>query len=273
MPAYNPYAAADARLFERLVPAAIAAGEAILRIRAAGHAVDRKADQSPVTEADRAAEAVVLAALRAEAPRIPVIAEEEVAAGRVPSVGAAFFLVDALDGTRDFIDGRDDFTVNIGLVRNGAAVAGIVYAPATGTTSIGIVGAGARQIVNSSERPLRVRKPVPERLAIVASKSHRTPETDVFLKRFPGSTIVAAGSSLKFVAVAEGSADLYPRLGLTSQWDTAAGDALVQAAGGSVTDMQGRPLAYGPRVGEKQAYLNPYFVATGGLDPFAARPA
>lgn len=269
MTAANPHASADAALFERLIPAAVAAGEAILRIRAAGHAVDRKADDSPVTEADRAAEAVILAALRGEAPGIPIIAEEEVAAGRVPIVGDAFFLVDALDGTRDFIAGRDDFTVNVGLVRNGAAVAGIVHTPATATTSLGIVGRGARQISGSSQRPLRVRSPQPGRLAIVASKSHRTPETDIFLARFPGSTIVAAGSSLKFVAVAEGNADLYPRLGLTSQWDTAAGDALLQAAGGRVTDMQGRALTYGPRAGQKQPYLNPWFVATGGLDPFA----
>jgi 3'(2'),5'-bisphosphate nucleotidase len=269
MSAANPHASADAVLFERLVAAAVAAGEAILRIRAAGHAVDRKADQSPVTEADRAAEAIVLAALRAEAPGIPIIAEEEVAAGRVPSVGDTFFLVDALDGTRDYIAGRDDFTVNIGLVRNGAAAAGIVHAPATRTSSVGIVGLGARQIAGTAQQPLRVRSPQPGKLAVVASKSHRTPETDIFLSRFPGSIVVAAGSSLKFVAVAEGSADLYPRLGPTSQWDTAAGDAVLQAAGGRVLDMQGNPLVYGPRLGHKHPFLNPWFVATGGLDPFA----
>jgi 3'(2'),5'-bisphosphate nucleotidase len=266
------HSSADADLFERLIPAAVAAGVAILRIRAAGNAIDRKADHSPVTEADRVAEGILLAALRKEAPHIPVVAEEEVAAGRVPNVGEVFFLVDALDGTRDFVAGRDDFTVNIGLVRQGSAVAGIVHAPATGTTSVGIVGMGARQVAGQAgtTRVLRVRPPHPGALAIVASKSHRTPETDAFLARFTGSSIVAAGSSLKFVAVAEGAADLYPRLGPTSQWDTAAGDAVVRAAGGRVTDMDGRPLIYGPRPGQPQPYLNPWFVATGGLDPFAA---
>ncbi|MFO1184449.1 MAG: 3'(2'),5'-bisphosphate nucleotidase CysQ [Bauldia sp.] len=268
----DPALQADTALAEALVPAMLAAGEAILAARAAGNAVELKADASPVTAADRASEAILLAALRRLAPDIPVIAEEEAAAGRIPRVGHAFFLVDPLDGTKDYIRGGPDFTVNIGLVRDGRAVMGLVLAPADSRLWLGTVGGGALAVETASgrRRPIRVRKP-PERLGIVASRSHRTPETDAFIARFEGAEVVAAGSSQKLCALADGRADLYPRLGDTWQWDTAAGDAVLAAAGGRVLALDGAPLAYGPRngVGEGKAWLNPWFVATAGIDPFA----
>jgi len=263
----------DARLIEALIPTIIAAGEAILRIRAEGNRVETKADNSPVTAADRAAEGLILAALGALAPGVPVVAEEEVSVGRVPDVGDTYFLVDALDGTRDFLKGGPDFTVNVGLVRGGASVAGIVGAPALSRLWTGLAGIGARRIdLNSggrSETPIAVRTPPEGGLDIVASRSHRTPETDEFIARFPGSRLVAAGSSLKLMMVAEGKADLYPRLAPTSQWDIAAGDAVLSAAGGRIVDLDGRRLVYGPSPGRgPHPFLNPWFVATGGLDPF-----
>ncbi|MGD9740151.1 MAG: 3'(2'),5'-bisphosphate nucleotidase CysQ [Bauldia sp.] len=262
----------DAELFERLLPAVVEAGEAILRIRGSGNKVETKADHSPVTAADRAAEAILLRALHDLCPGVPIVAEEEVAAGRAPEVTTTYFAVDALDGTKDFLRGGPDFTVNVGLVRDGRAVAGIVGAPATGTLWLGLDGRGAFRIEAGGERiPIRVRVPDPEALDIIASRSHRTAETDAFIARFPGAHIVAAGSSLKLTAVAEGRADLYPRLAPTSQWDIAAGHAVLAAAGGRVLDLDGDELRYERRPRpDGHPFLNPWFVATGGLDPFAA---
>lgn len=263
----------DSRLFEALIPAVVAAGDAILAIRAEGNTVETKADHSPVTAADRAAEDLILAALGAFAPDLAVVAEEEVSAGRIPEVGSTYLLVDALDGTRDFLTGGPDFTVNVGLVRDGAAVAGIVGAPALSQIWIGIAGAGARRIdftdSGRTETPIAVRVSPENGLDIVASRSHRTPQTDAFIAGFPGARLVAAGSSLKLTMVAEGKADLYPRLAPTSQWDVAAGDAILSAAGGRVVDLEGRRLSYRPRPDQgPHPFLNPWFVATGGVDPF-----
>ena len=262
---------ADLDLVEALLPAVVEAGAAILRIREAGLTIETKADQSPVTAADKAAEAIILAALAKLAPGIPVLAEEQVAAGRIPEVDGAFIAVDALDGTKDFIRGGPDFTVNVGLIRGGRPVAGIVGAPALSKAWIGAVGEGAWRIdpATGERVAIVVRNPPDDGLDIVASRSHRTPETDEFIARFPGARIVAAGSSLKLVAVAEGSADLYPRLAPTSQWDTAAGHAVLTAAGGRVLDLDGNDLGYGPRTDAgPHPFLNPWFVATGGIDPF-----
>jgi len=263
----------DRDLVDALIPSVIDAGDAILAIRAQGHKVEKKNDDSPVTDADHTAEAILLAALSSLAPEIPVLAEEEVAAGRAPALGNVFFAVDALDGTRDFIRGGTDFTVNIGLIRDARPIAGIVGAPALGMLWIGVVGLGARRIdLRVAEQPeidISVRPPPEIGVHVVASRSHRTPETDDFIARFPDARIVAAGSSLKLVRIAEGAADLYPRLGPTSQWDTAAGDAILTAAGGRVIDMGGHPLTYRPRIDEPKPFLNPWFVATGGLDPFS----
>jgi len=267
-------AADDFILIEALIPAAWAAGDAALAARNAGLTVHAKPDASPVTEADRAAEAILLAALAEHAPGVPVIAEEQVAAGRIPPVGDHFILVDALDGTKDFLKGGADFTANVGFVRNGHPVAGLVLAPAKAKLWIGSVGLGAYSEDRAgTRRPIRVRKPR-QPVEIIASRSHRNAATDAFIARFPGAGIVAAGSSLKFCVLAEGLADLYPRLAPTSQWDTAAGDAILRAAGGRVVTLDGIPLPYGPGKGEgARAFLNPSFVATAGLDPFAPGPS
>jgi 3'(2'),5'-bisphosphate nucleotidase len=205
--------AADAALVEALLPAVIEAGRVILDVRRRGHAVERKADFSPVTEADRLAETVLLEALAAHAPDIPVIAEEAVDAGHLPDVGRVFVLVDPLDGTKEFVKGGDDFTVNIGLVRDRVPVLGIVYAPATGALYGGVAGNGAWKLrvvdgKRSEPLPIQVRPEPPGGLLVVASRSHRTPETDAFIGRFEVENLVSAGSSLKFCLVAAGEADL-----------------------------------------------------------------
>ncbi len=268
----SPKLEANRTLAEALVGAVRQAGERTVACRKAGLSVETKSDDSPVTIADREAEAILLAALRSLAPGVPVVAEEEVAAGRVPATNGDFFLVDPLDGTKDFIRGGDDFTVNVGLVRGGNPVLGVVGAPATGQIWAGLDGDGAFAIDTSGKwRPIKARPRHAGPFDIIASRSHRTPETDEFIARFPGARIVAAGSSLKFCVVAEGGADLYPRLGPTSQWDTAAGDAVLRAAGGRVVTLDGKPLRYGPRDGVgAPAFVNPWFVASGGVDPFPA---
>lgn len=264
---------ADAELADVLVPTVIEAGALILDIKRRGHSVERKSDLSPVTEADRAAEAAILKFLANVAPDIPVVAEEAVAAGNLPDVGREFFLVDPLDGTKEFINGGDDFTVNIGLIRDRVPVLGIVYAPATGDLYVGVGRHGAwKAAVKNGEAgprvPIHVR-PAPEGpILVVASKSHRTPETDAFIRKYDVANLVSAGSSLKFALVAAGEADLYPRMGTTMQWDTAAGDAIVRAAGGRVIAMDGKPFPYGPNGAMgAAAYQNSWFVVVGSIEP------
>jgi len=263
----------DTELASALVPVVIEAGALILEVRARGHSVEQKSDLSPVTEADRAAEAAILEALATIAPGVPVVAEEAVAAGNLPDVGREFFLVDPLDGTKEFIKGGDDFTVNIGLIRDSVPVVGIVYTPATGDLYAGVSGNGAWKALvknaNPGARvPIHVRPAPAGPILVVASKSHRTPETDDFIRKYEVENLVSAGSSLKFALVASGQADLYPRMGTTMQWDTAAGDAIVRAAGGKVVTIDGKPFAYGPNGAEgAAAYKNSWFVVTGGIDP------
>ena len=262
-----------ADLAEALLPVVIAAGEAILAVRRAGAHVEWKADSSPVTEADRAAEAVIAEALAKIAPGVPVIAEEACSAGRIPPVGAAFFLVDPLDGTKEFVRGGNDFTVNIGLIRDYAPALGVIYLPETGKLFWGVVGAGAwRALVVdgaiTERRPIRVRPAPDGPIAVVASRSHRTPETDAYIRRYEVEKLVSAGSSMKFCALASGKADLYPRMGTTMQWDTAAGDAILRAAGGIVVTLDGKPFTYGPKSeAGADAYRNPWFIAAGSITP------
>jgi len=257
-----------ARLLDDLAEAAREAGEAIATIAAGGFEVESKADLSPVTEADRAAELIILAALARSAPGVPVIAEEEVAAGRIPAHDDLFFLVDPLDGTKEFVRGGTDYTVNIGLVDEGAPTLGVVFAPATGRLHAGRVGAGAWVDEGGRRTAIRTR-PRGDRLTAVASRSHLNQATIDYLNDGIGMCdYVAVGSSLKFCIVAEGSADIYPRGSPTSEWDTAAGHAVLLAAGGLVDGPDGLPLDYG-----KPAFLNRAFVATAGwkpprLDPF-----
>lgn len=266
--------AARADLLESLVHTAIAAGAKILEIYDAGFDVEVKSDNSPVTIADAAAEKIILADLARLIPGVPVVAEEEVAAGRVPVVGAQFFLVDPLDGTKEFIQRRGDFTVNIALVEERSPTLGIVYAPAKGRLFVGDVAAKtawtadvARDGVIAKRRPLAIRSAPAGGLSAVASKSHNTPETDAYLGLFDVADRVSCGSSLKFCLVAAAEADLYPRLAPTMEWDTAAGDAVLRAAGGTVDGPDGRPMLYA-----KERFFNPGFVAAGDVSPPAIGP-
>jgi 3'(2'), 5'-bisphosphate nucleotidase len=260
-------------LVDQLADAAREAGEAILTVVRRGFDVQSKQDNSPVTEADRAAELVILAALARAAPGVPVIAEEEVAAGRIPAHDDIYFLVDPLDGTKEFVRGGDDYTVNIGLIEGGVPRAGVVFAPATGVLHGGVAGDGAWVERGAGRKPIRGR-PRPDLVTAVASKSHLNQATIEYLEAAVGTCgYTSVGSSLKFCIVAEGRADIYPRASPTSEWDTAAGHAVLLAAGGLVDGPDGHPLRYG-----KSAFLNRGFVATGGwkapslapfLEPFS----
>jgi 3'(2'), 5'-bisphosphate nucleotidase len=262
-----------AALLEALCATAREAGAEIWAIFEAGFETIIKADASPVTVADHAAEAIILKALAELAPDIPVVAEEEAAAGRIPVVGDRFFLVDPLDGTREFVARGRDFTVNIGLIQQGAPTLGVIYAPSYGRlwagdtlTGVAFTAEAPAGEAEGPRKPLKVR-PVPSSPVAVASKSHDVPATEAYLKQLSITERRSIGSSLKFCLLAEGEADLYPRPSPTSEWDTAAGHAVLVAAGGRVFDIQGGPLAYG-----KEGFRNPGFVATGPLDPPAIAP-
>ena len=250
------------RLLDDLAEVAREAGGAIQQIVRRGFEVEAKTDSSPVTEADRAAELIILAALARAAPGVPVIAEEEVAAGRIPAHDQTYFLVDPLDGTKEFVRGGDDYTVNIGLIENGAPKLGVVFAPATGRLHGGCVGSDAWLDEGNARKTIRTR-PRGTQVTAVASRSHLNQATIDYLEEAVGGCgYVAVGSSLKFCIVAEGAADIYPRASPTREWDTAAGHAVLLAAGGLVHGPDGRPLRYG-----KRAFLNRAFVATSGWEP------
>jgi len=249
----------DTELLELAAGLALRAATVILEIRARGFAVERKEDRSVVTEADRAAEALIVAGLRAACPGIPVIAEEEVAGGRITEAAPEFWLVDPLDGTREFSSGSDDFAVNIGLVRNGRVVLGVVGVPATDELFGGIVGQGAWKRVGGKQTVIRTRAVPHEGVTVVASRHHGAgPELDAFLAGRSVAAIRNYGSSLKFCRLAEGIADLYPRFGRTMEWDTGAPQAVLEAAGGSVRTVDGSPLLYG-----KLGWENPHFICSG----------
>jgi 3'(2'),5'-bisphosphate nucleotidase len=249
----------DIALLECAADLALQAAVVILKIRARGFAVKRKKDRSVVTEADNAAEALIVAGLRASYPDIPVIAEEEVAGGHIQAASREFWLVDPLDGTREFTSGSDDFAVNIGLVRDGRVVLGVVGVPATGELFGGIVGQGAWKRVNGVQTEIRTRATPREGVTVVASRHHGAgPELDAFLEGRTVAEIRNYGSSLKFCRLAEGIADLYPRFGRTMEWDTGAPQAVLEAAGGSVCNVDGTPLLYG-----KSGWENPHFVCSG----------
>jgi 3'(2'), 5'-bisphosphate nucleotidase len=240
---------------------ALDAGVAILAVRARGFDVVRKEDRSPVTEADHAAEAIIVAGLRQAVPDIPVIAEEEVAAGHITAPSAEYWLVDPLDGTREFAAGNDEFAVNIGLVRKGAPVLGVVAIPAAGELFGGIVGRGAWKRVGGAETKVNARLPPEEGLTVLASRYHgNSTRLDDFLRDKRVAKLINFGSSVKFCRLAEGIADLYPRFGRTMEWDTCAPQAVLEAAGGTVRTMDGDKLQYG-----KPGWENPHFVCTGRL--------
>ena len=212
-----------------------------------------KLDRSPVTDADEEAERLILGELAKAFPGVPVVAEEESAAGRVAKVGDRFFLVDPLDGTKEFLSRNGEFTVNIAEIVNGMPVAGVVYAPALERIFTADAG-GAFE----GARPIRARPAPKDGLIAMGSRSHGDPATEEFLKAFAVKKFLPIGSSLKFCLLAAGEADIYARAGRTMEWDIAAGHAVLAAAGGSVTRWDGTALTYG-----KQGFENPGFVARG----------
>lgn len=236
------------------------AGAEILKIYATDFDVETKDDQSPVTAADKAAEAIILPALTNELPlSFPIVSEEAASEGSIPDFSSTpFWLVDPLDGTKEFISRNGDFTVNIGLIENGTPIMGAVYAPAHDATYIGGAPGAFLNIGNSGYQEITCRPFPPEGLTALVSRSHRSPETDAYLKRFTITEDISAGSSLKFCKVAEGKADLYPRLGRTMEWDTAAAHGVLKFAGGHIETLDGAPLQYG-----KPGLENPHFVAFG----------
>ncbi|MCV3243663.1 3'(2'),5'-bisphosphate nucleotidase CysQ [Mesorhizobium sp. ZC-5] len=256
-------------LFERL---ALAAGRVVLDIFHSDITVSRKDDSSPVTEADRRAEKIILEGLRDALPGIACVAEEECSEGIVPrQLGDTFLLIDPLDGTKEFINRCTDFTVNIALIRGGAPEIGVVFAPVSRKLYLG--RPGFAEVVDVSEdfqvvgrRRIIVREGF-EPLTIVASRSHRTPETDAYILKFRTAEIVSVGSSLKFCLIAAAEADLYPRFGRTMEWDTAAGDAVLRAAGGTTEMVDGTPLVYGKRGRpDEPDFANPTFIASGRVE-------
>ncbi|MGH6901228.1 MAG: 3'(2'),5'-bisphosphate nucleotidase CysQ, partial [Geminicoccaceae bacterium] len=236
------------RLLPEIVKLAERAAAVILDHYRGDAAVRLKADASPVTAADEAAEAVILAGLAELTPTIPVVAEEPVAAGRLPALGdGPFWLVDPLDGTKEFISKNGEFTVNIALIEGSESVLGVVLAPALGKAWWGARGHGAMARDGEDKAlPRRIGvRPRSARPVAVASRSHADPQTEAFLDEAGVAERISAGSSLKFCLVAEGKADLYPRFGRTMEWDTAAGHAVLRFAGGKITDRGGVELTYG----------------------------
>ena len=252
-------------LLNLLVQTALEAGAEIEAIYGAGCATEVKEDGSPVTEADRKAEAIILARLGAAYPDIPILAEEEACAGRIPQLGNLFFCVDPLDGTKGFVERTGEFTVNIALIEDGAPVAGVVYAPDSHALFYGAKGEGAfRQREGSALQPIRTRRRPDEGLVAIGSRNNPKTETEGWLAAHGITEFLPSGSSLKFCLIAEGAADVYPRHGPTMEWDTAAGQAVLEAAGGRVVMLDGDCETGRLRYGKAEAgFLNPNFVAWG----------
>ena len=260
---------AAAALMEPLTDLVIRAGTAILAVNRAAMRIEGKLDGSPVTEADLAADRIIAEGLARIAPQVPALSEERVNLAKPPYTGS-FFLIDPLDGTKEFVAGRDEFTVNLALVTNGAPILGIIGAPALGLVWRGLVGRGAERLrlnEKSVAEPIHTR-PMPRRgepwIAAV-SRSHGDSRTEAFIAARPGAIRKTLGSAVKFGRVAEGEADIYPRLAPTSEWDIAAGHAVVTAAGGTITDAHGAALQFGKG---RADFIVPEFIAWG--DPSAA---
>jgi 3'(2'), 5'-bisphosphate nucleotidase len=237
------------------------AGDAILSVYGEQFEVTHKSDQSPLTQADLRSHHILIEGLRALTPNVPVLSEED---SDIPfehrRQWQRYWLIDPLDGTKEFVSRNGEFTVNVALIDAHVPVLGVVHVPVTGTTYTGQAGVGAFKQVNGEQtQALHVRKPAATPLRIVGSRSHRGDSLDKFLPKLEPYEMVAVGSSLKFCLVAEGSADFYPRLGPTSEWDTAAAQAVVEAAGGMVITTDGERLCYNT----KAELLNPHFLVYG----------
>jgi 3'(2'), 5'-bisphosphate nucleotidase len=262
-------AASRSRILDVFTQAVSRAGAIVLAHRARGCAVEAKADQTPVTVADRESEAEILADLRRVLGDIPVVAEEQAARGLADfDPSRPFIVVDPIDGTKEFIEGRTEFTVNLALIENRRPVFGVIYAPALETLYAGGAGEAFSGWLDPGQplaslrgkRVLRCRPPEDSRIVAVASRKHLDSETRAYLDKLPGGECIYRGSSIKFCIIADAQADLYPRFGPTSEWDTAAGQAILEAAGGTLTDLDGKPLVYGKA---ELGFLNPGFIARG----------
>lgn len=242
---------------DALVEISRQAGKTAMAVYGREHDIVIKDDKSPVTEADLAVDNMLVPFLAHHFPSIPVVTEERAATHEQAPQSARFFLVDPIDGTKEFIKKTGEFTINIALIENGTPIAGIVYAPAIGRMFVGDLASGAREIgTDGAVRQISVRA-CGDAMIAVASRSHMTKETENFISENKIGDCVNAGSSLKFCLVAAGEADIYPRFGPTMEWDTAAGHAVLAAAGGRVLTCEGTPLSYG-----KTQFRNPFFVAT-----------
>lgn len=251
-------------LIDPLVTLAITAGHRILEVYATDFEVQSKNDASPLTQADLAANNAIVAGLEALTPDIPIITEE---AGLPPfperGQWRRYWLIDPLDGTREFVNRNGEFTVNIALIEDGRPLLGVVHVPVHKKTYLGCTGYGAElREDGSTPRPIRVAAASSTPTRVVGSRSHRGASLDAFLDNLGDYELVPMGSSLKFCVVAEGGADIYPRLGPTSEWDTAAAQAVVEQAGGSVLELDGNPLSYN----QKEDILNPWFLVVGSAD-------
>ena len=264
-------AEAASGLMEPLTALVVKAGEAILGVNRAAMRVDGKQDGSPVTEADLAADRIIAEGLAQLAADVPTLSEERTQLASPPFQGS-FFLIDPLDGTKEFVAGRDEFTVNLALITDGVPLLGIVSAPALGLLWRGIVGRGAERVrfdgaaIGAAES-IRTRK-LPaqgEPWVAAVSRSHGDPRSEAFIDNRPNAVRKTCGSAVKFGRIAEGSADIYPRFGPTSEWDVGAGCAVVTAAGGRVTDGKGGELSFGQR--RDTGFIIPEFIAWG--DPQA----
>ena len=266
------------RLAEAFGAIAVQAGAPIMRHYACHAAGKAKADGSPVTEADLAAEAVILPALAALMPGTPILSEEQASAGNIPRCGQDFLLVDPLDGTREFLDHNGEFTVNIGLIAAGRPAVGAVYQPAGGLLWIGggrraqVMTVAPGEALPPAERRRELSaRPVPERgVTALVSRSHLDPDTKAFLAQRPCAKTLAAGSALKFCLIAQGDGDVYPRFSPTMEWDTAAGHAVLASAGGDVVAPDGGAFRYGKA---DQGFRNGAFVAWGRRAPGEPGPA
>ena len=253
-----------ADLIEPIVALATDAGDRILEVYATDFDVQSKADESPLTQADLASHNVIVASLKKLTPDIPIISEED---GLPPfserGQWSRYWLIDPLDGTKEFVNRNGEFTVNIALIEEHRPVFGVVRVPVQSKTYIGCEGHGAElRDEKGSKRQIRVSDAAASPVRVVGSRSHRGASLDAYLDNLGDYELVAMGSSLKFCVVAEGGADVYPRLGLTSEWDTAAAQAVVEQAGGSVVELDGKPLSYNA----KEDILNPWFVVIGAAD-------
>ncbi|MEE8119020.1 MAG: 3'(2'),5'-bisphosphate nucleotidase CysQ [Gammaproteobacteria bacterium] len=252
--------------FEALVDPVIViaqrASEQILKTYLTDFDIEAKEDQSPLTEADLASHRTIVEGLRELTPDLPILSEES---ADIPyaerRTWTTYWLVDPLDGTKEFIKKNGEFTVNIALIKNGLPMAGVVHVPATGVTYSGCVGVGAcRREAGAQPEPIRVGSSAANPVRVVASRSHRSTAIDSYLEKLGNHEIVSMGSSLKICLVAENRADVYPRLGLTSEWDTAAAHAVVAAAGGRIISAEsGEDLVYN----SKESILNPHFIVFG----------